>query len=80
MSSLTEQFQSIVNLELIFSVKDLTAQITMQVRKECEDAFSGPNSKVERISLTLINSKKNNENFLVCRILLRINISVMFAK
>jgi hypothetical protein len=28
------------------SVKDLTSQITVQVRKECEDAFNGPNAKV----------------------------------
>ncbi|CAF4710654.1 unnamed protein product, partial [Rotaria sp. Silwood2] len=26
-------------------VKELTAQITVQVRKECEDAFNGPNAK-----------------------------------
>ena len=28
------------------SVKELTAQINVLVRKECEDAFSGPNAKV----------------------------------
>lgn len=28
------------------SVKELTAQINALVRKECEDAFSGPNAKV----------------------------------
>lgn len=27
-------------------MKELTAQINAQVRKECEDAFNGPNAKV----------------------------------
>jgi hypothetical protein len=35
-------------------VKELTAQINVQVRKECEDAFNGPNAKVSYSKTFLI--------------------------
>ncbi|CAF5048982.1 unnamed protein product, partial [Rotaria sp. Silwood1] len=48
--SVLEHFQPYMNIpqiqELSANVKELTVQITVQVRKECEDAFNGPNAKV----------------------------------
>ncbi|CAF4366881.1 unnamed protein product [Rotaria sp. Silwood2] len=44
-----EHFQPYMNIpqiqELSANVKELTAQITVQLRKECEDAFNGPNAR-----------------------------------
>ncbi|CAF3722782.1 unnamed protein product [Rotaria sp. Silwood1] len=48
--SVLEHFQPYMNIpqiqELSANVKELTVQITVQVRKECEDAFNGPNAKM----------------------------------
>ncbi|CAF0901919.1 unnamed protein product [Rotaria sordida] len=47
--SVLEHFQPYINIpqiqELSTNVKELTAQIIVQVRKECEDAFNGPNAR-----------------------------------
>ncbi|UJR25480.1 hypothetical protein I4U23_006826 [Adineta vaga] len=47
--SVLEHFQPYMSIpqiqELSANVKELTVQINSQVRKECEDAFNGPNAK-----------------------------------